>query len=402
MKKSHALWEGGITPPQLPHGSAAAFWADGQVNAPDRLEQFFHGQSGITLPESLAALDPEDHFQVSGLHPVIEEPVVPDLLETGREHMLKETADKLFVGEDDLPFGITGFLSPCRENDFFFCNREDPAVGDGDPVSVTAKVFDGIAKAVKSLFDVRAPVFPIKVVFECLPDAGILQGAEGGRKNKLPLLVAGVQEGKIFSLKLIPEYSDRDKKFGGGFTDPAARGKASAGDDAVHMDMVIQFLVPGMEDLDDPRLGAEIFLVRAKFQESFRTAFMEQAVKAFLVGINQGIEFMGEGKHHMEVGGVNDFRPAFIHPDFFEDCLAAGTVPVPAGIIMELHAAAFGACTDIDAEAAGFAGKDGTGSFLLLIGLELSGLAELPIRIQPYFLNFEVTHGRHLPSGQKG
>lgn len=111
---------------------------------------------------------------------------------------------------------------------------------------------------------------------------------------------------------------------------------------------------------------------------------------------------MGECEDHMEIRGVDDFRPAFIHPDFFEDCLAAGTVPVPAGIIMELHAAAFGACTDIDAEAAGFAGKDGTGSFLLLIGLEMSGLAELPIRIQPYFLNFEVTHGRHLPSGQKG
>lgn len=260
-EKSHALWEGSITPPQLPHGSAAAFRADGQVNAPDRLEQFFHGQSGITLPESLAALDPEDHFQVSGLHPVIEEPVVPDLLETGREHMLKEAADKLFVAEDDLPFGITWFLSPCRKPYFFFCNREDPAVGDGNPVGVTAKVLDGIAKPVKSLFDVRAPVFLIKAVFECFPDAGILQSAEGGRKNKLPLLIAGVQERKIFSLKLIPEHSDRDKKFRGGFPDPAVRGKAAAGDDAVHMDMVIQFLVPGMEDLYDPRLGAKIFLV---------------------------------------------------------------------------------------------------------------------------------------------
>ena len=69
---------------------------------------------------------------------------------------------------------------------------------------------------------------------------------------------------------------------------------------------------------------------------------------------------------------------------------------------MEFHAAAFGACTDIDAEAAGFAGKDCTGSFLLLIGLEMSGLAVIHIRMLPYFLKLEVTHGRHLPSGQKG
>lgn len=269
-------------------------------------------------------------------------------------------------------------------------------------MGVTAKVLNGIAKSMKSLFDIRAPVFPIKTVFESLPFPGKLQCFTGSRENKFSLLVQSIQKRKIFPFELISKDSDRDKKLCRGFPDPVVRSQPSAREDAVHMNMVIQFLVPGMEDLDDPRLGAEIFLVRAKFQESFRTAFMEQAVKAFLVGINQGIEFMGEGKHHMEVGGVNDFRPAFIHPDFFEDCLAAGTVPVPAGIIMELHAAAFGACTDIDAEAAGFAGKDGTGSFLLLIGLEMSGLAELPIRIQPYFLNFEVTHGRHLPSGQKG
>ena len=184
MKKSHALWEGGITPPQLPHGSAAAFWADGQVNAPDRLEQFFHGQSGITLPESLAALDPEDYFQVSGFHPVIKETIIPDLLETGREHMLKEAADKLFVGEDDLPFGITGFLSPCRENDFFFCNREDPAVGDGDPVGVTAKVFDGIAKAVKGFLDVWTPVLFIKIVLQLFPLIRIMQIFAGRGKGK--------------------------------------------------------------------------------------------------------------------------------------------------------------------------------------------------------------------------
>ena len=157
-----------------------------------------------------------------------------------------------------------------------------------------------------------------------------------------------------------------------------------------------------MEHLDDSRLSPEIVPVSREFQKGLGTALMEQTVKESLVAVDQGIELMRKRKHHMEVRGIDDFRPALIDPEFFEYTLTVWTAAAAAGIIMELHAAAFGACTDIDAEAAGFAGKDGTGSFLLLIGLEMSGLAELPIRIQPYFLNFEVTHGRHLPSGQKG
>ena len=75
-------------------------------------------------------------------------------------------------------------------------------------------------------------------------------------------MIADVQQRKIFPLKLIPEYPDRDKKLSGGSADPVARGgKPTAGDNTVHMDMVAQFLVPGVEDLYDPGLCAKIFSV---------------------------------------------------------------------------------------------------------------------------------------------
>ena len=73
-------------------------------------------------------------------------------------------------------------------------------------------------------------------------------------------MIAGVQQRKIFPLKLIPEYPDRDKKLSGGSTDPVVRGKPAAGDNTVHMDMVAQFLVPGVEDLYDPGCAPRYFL----------------------------------------------------------------------------------------------------------------------------------------------
>ena len=98
-----------------------------------------------------------------------------------------------------------------------------------------------------------------------------------------------IQERKVFALELIPEDSDRDEKLGGRFPDPVVRSKSSSGDDAVHVDMVVQFLVPGMEHLDDPWLCPEVFFVGRQFQKRFGTALMEQTVKAFLVAVNKRV-----------------------------------------------------------------------------------------------------------------
>lgn len=104
---------------------------------------------------------------------------------------------------------------------------------------VTPKLFDGIAKPVKRLFDIRAPVFVIQAVFETLPFPGILQGMTGRRENKLFLLVEGIQEGEIFSFEFIPKDIDRNKKGRGSLPDFPVRGQSAAGDNTMHVDMVV-------------------------------------------------------------------------------------------------------------------------------------------------------------------
>ena len=101
-----------------------------------------------------------------------------------------------------------------------------------------------------------------------------------------------IQEGEIFPLEFIPEDSDRDKKLYGRLPDPAVRSKPSSGNDAVHMDMVVQFLVPGVEHLDDPGLCSKIFFVSRQFQKRFSTALMEQSIEKFLVTVEQRVQFM--------------------------------------------------------------------------------------------------------------
>lgn len=69
---------------------------------------------------------------------------------------------------------------------------------------------------------------------------------------------------------------------------------------------------------------------------------------------------------------------------------------------MELHMSAFGAFADVNAKPAGFTGEDGTGSFLVFIGLKMTGVTVILVRILPDLLDLKVTQGNHLRSGQKG
>jgi len=85
------------------------------------------------------------------------------------------TPDEFRVIQSDLTFGVTGLFSSGRKSDRIIGNRKDPAVGNGNPVSITPKVLHGIAKAVKGFLDVGAPVHFIKSVFPLFPVAGITQ-----------------------------------------------------------------------------------------------------------------------------------------------------------------------------------------------------------------------------------
>ena len=57
----------------------------------------------------------------------------------------------------------------------------------------------------------------------------------------------------------------------------------------MHMYMVIQFLVPGMEYLNDPGGGTEVFFISRKFQECFCTASVEKAIEKLLVTVDERV-----------------------------------------------------------------------------------------------------------------
>ena len=97
---------------------------------------------------------------------------------------------------------------------------------------------------------------------------------------------------------------------------------------------------------------------------------MQQPIEDILVAVNEGVQLMWKSKDHMEVRGINDLSPAFIHPYFGGEGLAVRAATVTAGVIIELDMSAIRALANITAEPAGLAVHDGMGRLALNIGEE--------------------------------
>ncbi len=158
------------------------------------------------------SLQSKNEFQIFSLHPVVQETIITDLLKTGWKHMHQVSPNEFCMLQSDLAPGLAGLFSPGGECDFLFRDGKDTVVGDGDFMGIPSKVFERIAKSVKSFFYVRAPVFAVKIIFELLPLIGIPEFFTGRRENDLSFPVHGIKLGKIFPFKFIPEYPDRNEK----------------------------------------------------------------------------------------------------------------------------------------------------------------------------------------------
>ena len=167
------LWDRNMTSAKLLHCWMSTCRANLDIIMPYGFQQFCHWQIDKALPEFLISLYGENDFQVFLFHPVVEEAVVTNFLESGRKHMHQVVANELGVRKRDFPPAVARLLSSCGESRVIPRNELNPAVGNRNLMCVPAKVFNCITKAVEGLFYVGTPVLLIKSIFPLLVDRNL-------------------------------------------------------------------------------------------------------------------------------------------------------------------------------------------------------------------------------------
>ena len=97
-----------------------------------------------------------------------------------------------------------------------------------------------------------------------------------------------------------------------------------------------EFLIPGVQDGHAAHAGAEILGLRADSQQGFTDADEEGVVEEVAISLSQGNEFVGNRENHMEVRTGEEFAQAGVYPPRSSRTLAERTVPVTAGIVVNL------------------------------------------------------------------
>jgi hypothetical protein len=109
--------------------------------------------------------------------------------------------------------------------------------------------------------------------------------------------------------------------------------EAAGSHDAVNVGVMLQFLVPGVEDTEEADLGAEMPGIGGDLDQCLSTGAEQQSIDQFFVLQSQRRQLMGKREDDMRVRRCEQFAASRGQPTVTRLALTLGAVPVPARVI---------------------------------------------------------------------
>jgi hypothetical protein len=214
-----------------------------------------------------------------------QEAEVPDTDEATRQHVKQEATQELVdVQSQESLFVLVSGVSPA-EGDLVVQERNEPAVGNRNAMGVSAEIAQHLIGPAERRLAVDHPSRGVKLADQTPKQFGLSQAAKQAVKLELSGSVSLLERLEKLAAEDFAENPFRKKGAIIARAHPigmVARQTAGS-DDAVNVGMMLQFLIPGMENAEEADLGAEAFRVCGDFDESLCAAAEQQSVDHFLV-----------------------------------------------------------------------------------------------------------------------
>ena len=200
--------------------------------------------------------------------------------------MHREPSDELYIVQGHLQFLGSFSIILVAKNSLFGSDGEDPVVGDGDFVRVSAQVFQHRFGMSEGPLCIDYPVFLEQGIDQFL--VGICPGFKC-------LHILGPED---FAHRLDGKkeftftFSSFPLSF---FSQPPSRY------DAVQMGMQRQGLSPGVENGNHPCFGSQMLLVIGKAVHRFPCSFKQTVIYSLWKVHCQSVKRVGQGEDQMEV-----------------------------------------------------------------------------------------------------
>ena len=99
----------------------------------------------------------------------------------------------------------------------------------------------------------------------------------------------------------------------------------------MNVGMMLQLLVPGVEDAEESDFSAETVWVAGDLEQGLGAGAHQQIVDEPLVLQSQGRQEVRKGEDHVDIMGRQEFLPPRLQPAVAGPGLTLGTVPISAG-----------------------------------------------------------------------
>ena len=208
-----------------------------------------------------------------------------DTDEATRQHMEQEATQELIdVKSQKSFFVLVSGVSPA-ERDLVIQEGNDAAIGNCNAMGVSAEIAQHLLGSAKRRLAVDYPSRGVKLTDQTPKQFGLSQAAKQAVKLELSGSVSLLERLKKLSAEDFAENPFRKKEAIISRAHPMGMvARQTAGSyDAVNMGMMLQLLIPGMENAEEADLCPEMPGVCGNFDESLCAAAEQQPVNDLLV-----------------------------------------------------------------------------------------------------------------------
>ena len=153
-------------------------------------------------------------------------------------------------------------------------------------------------------------------------------------ETQLALPEVAFESGHKLTAKDATEHLDGKEEGVAGLDPMIAIGRQSAGGhDTVHVRVMFEFLIPGVEHTEETDLGAEMFGIASDSEEGCGTGLQQEMVQEFLVLQGERRQFMGEREDNMDVARGEKLLTTRLEPTSTGVGLTLWAVPVAAAVV---------------------------------------------------------------------
>jgi len=200
-------------------------------------------------------------------------------------------------------FVLVSGISPA-EGDFVVHEGNEPAIGNRNAMGVSAEIAKHLIWSSERRLAVDHPSQREKLTDQTPEQPGLSQAAKQAVELELAGRVSLLERFEKLAAENLAEnrFGKKEAVISGAHPVCVIARQAAGGHDAVNVGMMLQLLIPGVEDAEEADLGAEMLRVRGNFDQRLGTAAEQQPVDHLFVLQSQGCQLVGERKDDMSVG----------------------------------------------------------------------------------------------------